>query len=100
MRGLMLLFLCAASPTLADVKGPQGDAPVFRYVYPSSASPEAIDKLHRDDLKSLRDETAKLQELDGGSLSADHKTYLATRQTAIERRYSEALAGTTTAPAN
>lgn len=88
---LALALLVVPTAVTADVKGPQGDAPVFRYVYPAAASTATIDKLYRDDLKSLQDEAARLAETDGGTLSGDHRAYLATRQAAIERRRSEAL---------
>lgn len=90
LRARLVLLLTIPAAALADVRGPQGDAPVFRYVYPAASS-ATIEKLYRDDLKQLQEETGRLTATDGGTLTSDHRAYLATRQAAIERRRSEAL---------
>ena len=90
LRAKLALLLSLPAAALADIRGPQGDAPVFRYVYPSAPS-ATIEKLYRDDLKQLQAESERLATTDGGTLSSDHRAYLAARQAAIERRRSEAL---------
>ncbi len=77
----------------ADIRGPEGDRG-FRYVYPANASPAQAAKLHRDDLKQIAVEGAKLQAGDGGTLTDDHRAYLETRRAVVEERYAEALGQT------
>ncbi|MGI4879440.1 MAG: hypothetical protein ACRYG4_18350 [Janthinobacterium lividum] len=88
-HGMAALGLIAAVPAAADVRGPEGDRG-FRYVYPV-ASVTATEKLYKADLKALTAEGNVLTATDGGTLSADHRTYLDTRRAVVERRHAEAL---------
>ena len=99
MRRLKILIgvacLAASVSASADVRGPEGDRG-FRYVYPVSASPAEAARLYHDDLKALAGEGAKLQASDGGTLTDDHRAYLETRRTVVERRYADARGQTVT----
>ncbi len=97
MRGFTALvglaFLGAAAAASADVRGPEGDRG-FRYVYPVSASAGETEHLYHADLKALAHEATRLEAGDGGNLTDDHRAYLETRRSVIERRYAEATGRT------
>lgn len=88
-----LTLLCVAAASSAQIRGPEGDRG-FRNVYPVSASAAQTDRLYRTDLKLLAREANQLEAGDGGTLTDDHRAYLDTRRSLIERRYAEATGRT------
>ncbi len=88
-RAFGLILLCVTGSVSAQIRGPEGDRG-FRNVYPVSASAAQTEHLYRTDLKLLAREASRLAATDGGTLTADHRAYLATRRALIDRRYAEA----------